>query len=64
MNRVARAYRRRRLSVVLAPEATPCARPLVAGLLVSALTAGGFAAPAAIDRLRPDATVSGTPTHP
>lgn len=64
MNRVARAYRRRRLGVVLAPESTPCARPLVAGLLVAALTAGGFAAPAAVNRLGLEATVSGKPTPP
>lgn len=43
---VARAFRRDRLADALhRSRPSPCARPLVAGLVLAALTAGGVAAP-------------------
>jgi len=43
---VARAFRRARLAAALpGSRPAPCVRPLVAGLLLAALTAGGVAAP-------------------
>lgn len=50
---VARAFRRARLAEALpASRPSPCARPLVAGLVLAALTAGGFAAPGLTEWVR------------
>ena len=50
---VARAFRRARLAAALpGSRPAPGARPLVAGLLLAALTAGGVAAPGLVEWIR------------
>jgi hypothetical protein len=49
---IARSFRRTRLVDAVHGSSGPsCARPLVAGLLVAVLTAGGVAGPGLLDRL-------------